>query len=35
MQITFCDAIFFNEWIHILSDYITYKVTINKFLFKI
>ena len=28
----FYDAIFFfNGWIHILSDYITYKVTINRF----
>ena len=31
MQITFYDAFFFNRWIHILSDYITYKVTINRF----
>ena len=32
VQITFYDAIFFfNGWIHILSDYITYKVTINRF----
>ena len=32
MQITFYDAnFFFNGWIHILSDYITYKVTINRF----
>ena len=33
MQITFYDAnIFFpNGWIHILSDYSIYKVTINVF----